>query len=115
MLLSGPSGTGKELVARAVHNLSPLHDRPFIVCNCTTLAPTLLESELFGHVRGAFTGATEQRAGVFEVAHNGTLIPIPLSSQTSSSGRCVAGRPPLRMTRSFSSRKRIAQPLRVFF
>lgn len=74
VVISGPSGAGKEVIARAIHNLSPRKDKPFIAINCSAIPASLMESEIFGHEKGAFTGAEQRRLGCFELAHGGTLF-----------------------------------------
>src|SRR6202166_4322231 len=74
ILLIGATGAGKELIAKAIHQMSPANLQKLAVCNCSAMVDTLLESQLFGHMRGSFTGATDTRPGLFEYANNGTVF-----------------------------------------
>src|SRR4029077_13159389 len=82
ILIEGETGTGKELIARTVHRNSPRHDQPFVAFNSAAIPEGLAEAELFGHVKGAFTGAVQNRVGRFEMANRGTLFIDEVSSMS---------------------------------
>jgi DNA-binding NtrC family response regulator len=113
VLVTGESGTGKELVARALHDLGPRRDRPFITVDCGSLPPTLVASELFGHERGAFTGADRAHVGAFEAAHGGTIFLDEIGELQPAIQATLLGVLERRRLRRLGSRNDIAIDVRV--
>ena len=113
VLLQGESGTGKEVIARALHDLSPRANAPFVTVDCGSLIPTLVASELFGHERGAFTGATDRRLGAFELAHQGTVFLDELGELPPSIQAALLGVLERRRFRRLGGKEEISVDVRV--
>ena len=113
VLITGDSGTGKELVARTIHQLSPRREQPFIGINCSAIPETLMESELFGHEKGAFTGAASMRAGCFELAEGGTLLLDEIAEMPSLLQSKLLRVIEERSVRRLGSRKEVAVDVRL--
>jgi DNA-binding NtrC family response regulator len=113
VLVTGESGTGKELIARALHDLGPRRGKPFVTVDCGSLPPTLISSELFGHERGAFTGADRQHVGAFESAHGGTLFLDEIGELQPAIQATLLGVLERRKVRRLGSRHEIAIDVRV--
>ena len=113
VLITGESGTGKELVARTIHTLSPRRDAPFLAINCSAIPDTLMESELFGHEKGAFTGAVSRRHGCFELANTGTLLLDEIGEMPSLLQAKLLRVIEERVVHRLGSRKEIAVDVRI--
>src|SRR6186713_2738599 len=113
VLITGESGTGKELVAQTIHQLSPRAGFPFVAINCAAIPETLLESEIFGHEKGAFTGAHDRRTGVFELAHRGTLFLDEIAEMTPATQVKLLRVLQERVFRRLGGRQEIAVDVRV--
>ena len=113
VLLTGESGTGKELVARTIHHLSPRREKPFVGINCSAIPETLMESELFGHEKGAFTGAASRRQGCFELADGGTLLLDEISEMPAMLQAKLLRVIEERAVRRLGSRKEIQVDVRI--